>query len=190
MRKLIMWNMVTLDGLFEGAKSWDLDWHNYVWGDELERLSLDQLNAAGMLLFGRNTYQGMAAYWPTATGESGDVADLMNTLPKVVFSRSLEVADWNNTRLIRENAEAAVLGLKQQAGKDLFIFGSASLCSSFTEAGLIDEYRLGLNPLILGGGTPLFKPGPAQHKMRLLEARPLKSGVILLRYEPVRDEGR
>ena len=184
MRKLIMWNMITLDALFEGTKPWDLDWHNYVWGDELEKFSLDQLKTAGMLLFGRNTYEGMAAYWPTASGESGEVADLMNSLPKVVFSRTLQRADWNNTTLVRENAEQAVVDLKQQAGKDLFVFGSASLCSSLMRAGLIDEYRLGLNPLILGGGTPLFKPPETQLKLRLLEARPLKSGVVLLRYGP------
>jgi dihydrofolate reductase len=184
MRKLIMWNMVTLDGFFEGTKSWDLDWHIDVWGDELEKFSLDQLKTAGMLLFGRITYQGMAAYWSTAQGE---VADLMNSLPKAAFSHTLERADWQNTALVRENAEQAVLELKQQTGKDLFIFGSATLCSSMMQAGLIDEYRLGLNPLLLGGGTPLFRPGPAPSKMRLLEARPLSSGVVLLRYEPARN---
>lgn len=187
MRKLIMWNMVTLDGLFEGAKSWDLDWHNYAWGEELEKFSLDQLKTAGMLLFGRITYQGMAAYWSTAQGEVAEVADLMNNLPKVVFSRTLEKADWKNTTLVRENVEQAVADLKQQPGKDLFIFGSASLCATMMEAGLMDEYRLGLNPLVLGAGSPLFKPGSAQAKMRLLEARPLKSGVVFLRYEPVRN---
>ena len=186
MRKLIMWNMVTLDGLFEGARNWDLDWHNYAWGDELEKFSLDQLKTADMLLFGRITYEGMAAYWTTAKGEKGEVADLMNSLPKVVFSRTLEKADWKNTTLVRESAERAVVDLKQQAGRDLFVFGSANLCSSLMQAGLIDEYRLGLNPLVLGSGTPLFRPGAAQHKMKLLEARPLKSGVVLLRYEPLR----
>jgi len=186
MRKLIMWNMVTLDGFFEGSKSWDLDWHNYVWGDELEKLSLDQLKTADMLLFGRITYEGMAAYWSTAQGEVADVADLMNNLPKVAFSRTLEKADWKNTTLVREKAEQFVADLKRQPGKDLFIFGSATLCSSMMQAGLIDEYRLGLNPLLLGGGTPLFKPGATQHRMKLLEARALKSGVILLRYEPVK----
>ena len=187
MRKLIVWNMVTLDGFFEGAKPWDLDWHNYVWGDELEKFSLDQLQTVGMLLFGRLTYEGMAAYWTTAEGESAEIAGLMNSLPKAVFSRTLERADWQNTTLFRGNAEQAVSDLKQQAGKDLFIFGSATLCSSLLQAGLIDEYRLGLNPLVLGAGTALFKPGAAPSKMRLLDARPMKSGVVLRRYEPVRD---
>lgn len=181
MRKLIMWNMMTLDGHFEGGKSWDIDWHEYVWGEELEQFSIEQSKSVGMLLFGRVTYQGMAAYWPSATGE---VADFMNSVPTVVFSRTLEKAEWNNTRLLRENAEQEVASLKQQPGKDLFIFGSANLSSSLARNGLIDEYRLGLNPLILGNGQPLFKPNSDSVKLKLLEARPLKSGVVILRYQP------
>jgi len=97
MRKVIMWNMVTIDGFFEGPKSWDIDWHEYAWGDELERLSIEQSKSVGMLLFGRVTYQGMATYWSSATGE---IADFMNSIPKVVFLRTLERAEWNNTRLV------------------------------------------------------------------------------------------
>ncbi len=183
MRKLIMWNMMTLDGLFDGAKSWDLGWHNYVWGDELDDFALTQLKTAGMLLFGRRTYEGMAAYWQTA---EEPVSELMNTLPKVVFSTTLEKPVWTNTTVVKENAVQAVADLKQQPGKDLFIFGSANLSSVMTAAGLIDEYRLGLNPLVLGGGTPLFKPAPHELRMRLLEVRPFKTGLVLLRYEPLK----
>ncbi|MGH2397591.1 MAG: dihydrofolate reductase family protein [bacterium] len=180
MRKLIMWNMVTLDGFFEGPKKWDIDWHNYVWGEELEQFSIEQSKSVGMLLFGRVTYEGMAGYWTTATGA---VADFMNRVPKIVFSRTLRQADWNNTRLVSEHAVEEVTKLKQQPGKDLFVFGSADLSSTFTEHGLFDEYRLGLTPVVLGAGTPLFKPNPEQVKMKLLEARPLKSGCVILRYE-------
>ncbi len=187
MRKLIMWNMVTLDGFFEGRRSWDLDWHNYVWGDEMERFVLEQLKTAGMLLFGRLTYQGMAAYWTAAKGDEGGVADLMNAIPKVVFSRTLATAEWNNTRLVNNHAEQEVNKLKQGSGKDLYIFGSANFSTTMMQAGLIDEYRLGLNPLVLGGGGPLFKPNPNQLRMKLLEARPMHSGLVLLRYEPLRD---
>jgi dihydrofolate reductase len=176
-----MWNMVTLDGFFEGPKSWDIDWHEYVWGEELEQFAIEQSKSIGMLLFGRVTYQGMAAYWVSATGE---IADFMNSVPKVVFSRTLERVDWSNTRLVTENAEEEVTRLKQQPGKDLFIFGSANLSSTLIRHGLIDEYRLGLNPLALGGGNPLFKPSPDRLRLRLLEATPLKSGVVLLRYQP------
>jgi dihydrofolate reductase len=87
MSRLIVWNVVTLDGFFGGPKSWDLDWHGYVWGQDLEELSIEQLKSADMLLFGRVAYQGLASYWPSATGE---VANLMNNIPKVVFSRTLD----------------------------------------------------------------------------------------------------
>jgi dihydrofolate reductase len=179
MRPLIMWNMVTIDGFFEGPKAWAIDWH--VWGDDLEQLSLEQLRSADMLLFGRVTYEGMAAYWPS---EKGDVADFMNNIPKVVFSRTLTSADWSNTRLVKTDAEDEVARLKQQTGKAMFIFGSANFASTLMNKGLIDEYRLGLNPILLGSGNPLFKPLPRRMPMKLLEARPLASGCVILRYQP------
>jgi dihydrofolate reductase len=182
MRKLIMWNLVTLDGFFEGAKPWDLDWHEYVWGDQLEQISIDQLKSADTLVFGRATYQGMAAYWPTAKTEGTEVPELMNGISKVVFSNTLTSADWNNTTLIKGRAEDAIVGLKQQTGKDAFIFGSANLSSSLMKAGLIDEYRLCVVPVVLGAGTPLFKPSPNRTRLHLLETRPLRGGGVILRY--------
>lgn len=184
MPRLIMWNMVTLDGMFEGAKPWELGWHEDVWGEDMEQWSRDQLKTAGALLFGRRTYEGMASYWITAQGEPGDIADSMNSIPKVVFSRTLKSADWNNTRLVTDNAEAEVAAMKKQSGKDLFVFGSADLSATLMKAGLFDEYRLGLNPLVLGTGSTMFKPGPSPMKMKLLEARPMNSGLVLLRYAP------
>src|ERR1700688_129764 len=118
MSRLIMWNLLTLDGFFEGAKTWELDWHQYVWGEELEQLSIEQLRSADRLLFGRVTYEGMAAHWQTAQGE---VADLMNNLPKVVFSRTLERPQWASTRLVKDNAVAEVLELKRQGEKNMFV---------------------------------------------------------------------
>jgi dihydrofolate reductase len=174
--------MVTLDGFFEGPAKWEIDWFEYVWGDELEQLSLEQAKSVGTLLFGRVTYEGMAAYWTTATGR---IADFMNSVPKVVFSRTLDTATWSNTRLVKADAVDEVARLKQQPGKDMFIFGSADLSAALTRHRLVDEYRLGLNPLVLGGGSPLFKPGPDRMRMKLLEARPLTSGVVILRYQPV-----
>jgi dihydrofolate reductase len=180
MRRLIMWNMVTLDGFFEGREKWDLGFHEYVWGDELERFSIEQAREADLILFGRVTYEGMAAYWPAATGK---VAEIMNSIPKIVFSKTLDRADWINTRLVAGSADDEVPGLKQQPGKDILVFGSAELCASLTEAGLIDEYRLCVVPVILGDGTPLFKGG-SETPMELLEARPLRSGGVILRYRP------
>jgi len=176
-----MWNLVTLDGFFEGPKSWDIDWHELAWGEELERLSIEQARSADMLVFGRVTYEGMAGYWPS---QKGEIADFMNTIPKIVFSRTLKQAEWNNTRLVKENAEGEVAKLKQQRGKDLFIFGSANLSETLMRHGLIDEYRLGVTPVVLGRGNPLFKPSAERMKLKLVEARPLKSGCVILRYQP------
>ena len=184
MRQLIMWNLVTLDGYFEGPKPWDIEWHNYVWGDELEKLSLEQAGSIGLLLFGRRTYEGMAAYWSSA---EGDIAAFMNTVPKVVFSRTLETAGWKNTRLVTTDAAEEVAKLKQGSGKDLYIFGSADLSATLTRHRLIDEYRLALTPLVLGGGNPLFKPSPQRLPLRLVMARPMKSGCVILRYQPAGD---
>lgn len=181
MRKLIMWNLQTLDGCFEGARPWDLEFHDTAWGEELQQFSIDQGKEAGTLLFGRVTYQGMAAYWSTATGA---VADFMNSVPKVVFSRTLDAAGWSNTRLVRGDAAAEVALLKQEAGKDLFVFGSAKLCDSLRRSGLFDEYRICIAPVVLGNGAPLFKPGTQASRLKLLDSRTLATGAVLLRYAP------
>ena len=183
MRKLIVWNLVTLDGFFEGPKSWDIDWHDSVWGEELERYSLEQSKSTDVLLFGRVTYEGMAGFWPSSKDK---IADFMNSVPKIVFSRTLKKADWNNTRLVKENAENEVAKLKQQPGKNMFIFGSAKLTASLAQHGLIDEYAICVAPVLLGSGSPLFKPSTQRTKLKLIEARPLKSGGVILRYEPER----
>jgi dihydrofolate reductase len=176
-----MWNVMTLDGYFEGTKSWDLDFHQSVWGPELEALSIEQLHSADRLIFGRVTYEGMAAYWTTAQGE---VADLMNRLPKVVFSRTLQQADWSNTTLIKEDAAARVPELKRKGEGNSFVFGSANLSRTLISHGLFDEYRLAVAPMILGRGTPLFGPDLARVPLTLLETRTLPSGGVILRYQP------
>jgi dihydrofolate reductase len=181
MSKLIMWNLMSLDGYFEGGKSWELDWHPYIWDDELERFALEQLRTADRLLFGRVTYEGMAAYWRTATGE---IAGFMNRLPKVVFSRTLERADWVNTRLVKGDLVAEIQELKRQGDGNTFLFGSANLSAALTEHGLFDEYRLAVAPVLLGRGRALFGPCSSRRRLRLLEARSLSSGGVILRYEP------
>jgi dihydrofolate reductase len=181
MRKLVMWNLQTLDGYFEGKQPWDLDFHDTAWGDELQRFSLEQTEELGTLLFGRATYEGMADYWPKATGAT---ADFMNRVPKLVFSRTLDTATWNNARLVRRDAAEEVAELKRGSGKDLFVFGSAKLCDSLMRAGLFDEYRVCVAPVVLGTGVPLFKPGAPRLDLTLLEARPLSTGGVILRYAP------
>ena len=179
-RKLIMWNLITLDGYFEGAKNWDLPWHERLWGEELERFSLDQLQSADMLVFGRVTYEGMAAYWQT---ETGAIADYMNRLPKVVCSRTLEAADWNNTTLVRQDAAKEVAKLKQHGDGNMFVFGSANLSETLMNENLFDEYRIGIAPVIHGGGRLLFTHGLRPQGLHLLETRQLSTGCLILRYK-------
>lgn len=182
MAKLIVWNVMSLDGAFEGATPWDLSLHETVWGPELKKLSDEQLGEATVLLFGRNTYEGMRDYWTTATE---DEAAAMNNTPKAVVSSTLTNADWNNSRLLRSLDD--VKALKKDAGdKNIFVFGSATLTSSLREAGLIDEYRICIAPLLLGrtGGAPLFKPTDERLRLNLIEARPITGGGVILFYEP------
>lgn len=182
MAKLIMWNLVTLDGFFEGPGH-DISWHHDAWSEDLETLSIEQGHSAGGLLFGRVTYELMADYWPK---ESGPIADFMNALPKHVFSRTQTQSGWNNTRMLSGDTPQIVERLKRESTKDIYLFGSADLASGLVDRGLIDEYRIGIAPILLGSGTPLFKQGSQKTRLSLLEARPVARGVVLLRYAPVR----
>jgi dihydrofolate reductase len=179
MRKLIMWNVITLDGCFEGSQNWDLSFHNVVWGQELEKLSIEQLHSADYLVFGRVTYEGMAAYW---TKETGEIADLMNRIPKIVFSGTLKSAGWNNTTLISENAADEMRKLKAEGGKDMYVFGSAILSETFIRENLFDEYRIGIAPVILGSGRPLFSHGISPRNLSLVSVQQLSTGGVILRY--------
>ena len=188
MRRLVMWNLQTLDGCFEGTTPWQLDFHLAAWGEELERLSLEQLGEVGTLLFGRATYQGMADHWTKATGR---IADLMNGAEKVVVSSTLAEATWRNTRLVRGDAAAEVALLKREPCRapgrrpdaDIFVFGSARLSDALSRAGLFDEYRICVAPVVLGAGAPLWKPGWGS-RLQLLDAKALATGAVVLRYAP------
>ena len=184
MRKLIMWNVITLDGYFEGTQNWDLSFHNVIWGQELEKLSIEQLQSADYLVFGRVTYEGMAAYWTKAEGEVAEqeVAKLMNSITKIVFSKTLKTADWNNTTIMSENAAAEIQKLKKQSGKDIYVFGSANLSETFINDNLFDEYRIGIAPVILGSGRPLFRQGINYSKLSLISAQQLLTGGVVLKY--------
>lgn len=181
MRKLIMWNISTLDGYFEGEKKWDLSFHNSVWGPELEKLSIEQLRSADYLVFGRVTYEGMSAYWKKAEGENNEVAELMNSIPKLVFSKTLKDVDWNNSTLVNENASDEISRLKAQGGRDMYVFGSADLSTTFINDDLFDEYRIGIAPVILGRGRPLFKQGISPRNLSVVSTQQLSSGGIVLR---------
>jgi dihydrofolate reductase len=185
MRKLFTFNMVTLDGFFEGPNG-EIDWHNAD-NEEFNDFAIEQMSSVDTLVFGRKTYQMMASFWPTEIAVQSDpiIADLMNRMSKVVFSRTLEAVDWNNTRLIHENADQEIRKLKMQPGKDLAIFGSANLISTILDE--IDEHRVMVNPILLGGGTPLFKHTPERTRLALVSSRIFQSGNVLLNYQPIKE---
>lgn len=186
MRKLFAFNMVTLDGFFEGPNG-EIDWHNAD-NQEFNEFAIEQTSMVDTLLFGRKTYQLMASYWPTEIAVQSDpiVADLMNRLSKIVFSRTLQSVEWNNTRLIRENAQHEIRNLKTQPGKDMAIFGSANLISSVMDE--IDEHRVMINPILLRAGNPLFKPAGDPARLELIGVRTFNSGNVLLTYRPAQEQ--
>jgi len=146
------------------------------------------LDRVDTLLFGRTTYEMMAGYWPTATAEDPVIARSMNALPKIVFSSSLKKADWNNTRVMNRIDPGEIARLKEQPGRDMVIYGSGIIVSTLTRLGLIDEYRLIVNPVILGNGKPLFNGLTERLSLKLREAKEMGSGNVLLRYEPGREQ--
>lgn len=178
MKKLVMWNVITVDGYFQGVEPWDLNFHTSVYGDELERFSIEQLDSAEAVIYGGVTYQGMASYWKN---ETGPVADRVNSMKKYVCSESLVSADWNNTEILKD-AVADIKQLKTAGEGNLFVFGSGKLSNSLIKAGLFDEYRLCIAPMILGKGRQLFEEGLPTEKLSLLESRVLTTGGVLNRY--------
>jgi dihydrofolate reductase len=183
MRKVIFFMLTSLDGYFEGPDR-DINWHNV--DDEFNEFAVQQTGEFGALLFGRVTYELMASYWPTEAAKRDDpiVAGLMNSLPKVVFSKTLQKVDWENTRLVKDNFVESVSKLKQEAGKDIAIFGSSDLTVILMEQGLVDEYRIMVNPIVLGNGKPLFKGVKNKINLKLIKTKTFKSGNVLLHYKP------
>jgi dihydrofolate reductase len=179
MGKVVVWNLVTLDGCFEGPEPWDLAFHELAWGPELRALSLEFGADAEALVFGRRTYEGMAAYWPEAE-EEGEIKAYMSALPKVVASRTRTALDWNNSRAVTDIA-GELRTLKARTDKGLYIFGSGALMRSLLLEGVIDEIILGVVPVILGMGTRLFGEGP-RVPLTLTSAQPTAGGTVVLRY--------
>ncbi len=176
-----MWNVISLDGYFEGKHAWDLDFHQTVFDKELEKFSIEQLNTAEMLVFGSKTYQGMADYWAKAEGEPE--TPFMNKLPKIVCSTTLQTAEWQNTTIVKD-AVKELGDLKQQGDGIMFVFGSAILSDSLMKAGLFDEYRLCVAPVFLGNGRHLFNKSIPYQKLKLLQERKLQNGGVILMYAP------
>lgn len=186
MRKLSAFVFTTLNGFYKGPAN-DIGWHKH--GEEEGRFSEEGANSGSTLLFGRVTYELMASFWPTAMAIQSmpEVARGMNASEKIVFSRTLQQADWNNTRIIGEDMTGAVRALKASAGKDLTILGSGSIIRQLTDAALIDEYQVMIDPVALGKGTLLFEGITRQLDLTLTTTRTFGSGVILAVYRPKRE---
>jgi dihydrofolate reductase len=179
MANLITFNLVSLDGFFEGPDH-NIDWHNV--DDEFNAFSVEQLDRLGGLLFGRVTYELMASYWPTAPSDD-PTAERMNALPKFVASRTLRSVDWHNSRLLGTDLGDEIRKLKQSTDRDIAIFGSGKLIAALMPLGLIDVHGIMVNPVILGRGTPLFEGVQERSDLTLIDARPFASGNVLLRYQ-------
>jgi dihydrofolate reductase len=183
MRKLGVFNLMTLDGHFCGPDG-DISWFNL--DAEFHKVAEMNATSGNILLFGRVTYQLMAAYWPTPAALKNDpvVAKGMNGSPKIVFSRTLAKADWSNTRLVKEDMLGEVRKLKKEAGPDLTLLGSGSIVAQLAQAGLIDRYRIMLNPVVLGKGKTMFESVTDKLALKLTESRRFGNGNVLLCYVP------
>jgi len=183
MRKVIFFNLTSLDGYFEGPDR-DINWHNV--DDEFNEFAIQQTGEFGAFLFGRVTYELMTGYWPTEDAKRDDpiIAGLMNSLPKIVFSKTLKKVEWENTRLVNDKFVEVVTKLKHDSGKDIAVFGSSDLAVTLIEHGLIDELRIMVNPIVLGEGKPILQGIKTKLSLKLLKTRTFKSGNILLYYEP------
>lgn len=182
MRKLIVKNTITLDGVFDNQDEWLMQfWED---SEELKRYSKDDITEFDALLLGRVTYEGLSAVWPSSTDEMG-YADWINSIPKHVVSTTLREDDleWN-ARLITENVVDEVAALKQQDGQDILLSGSGDLLHTLMQHDLVDEYQLMVHPLVLGTGKRLFTDESVPTDLKLVETETTDSGVVDLTYEP------
>jgi dihydrofolate reductase len=184
MRKVTVFNFVTLNGCFKGPKG-DISWHRH--GAEENEYAVEGLKSGNTLLFGRVTYKMMASYWPTpiAIKNSPIVAEGMNNADKIVFSRTLKKVEWNNTRLVKSNMVKEIKKMKQMSGKDMTLLGSGNILTQLANQGLIDEYQIMIDPVVISNGTPLFKDIKNKLNLKLTMTRTFKSGVVLLCYQPM-----
>lgn len=181
MAKLGMFNMITLDGYFAGLNG-DISWHNF--GEDEQKMSDELSNSGNTLLFGRITYELMVGYWTSESAKKDDPITTkgMNESRKIVFSRSLKSANWQNTTLLNGNLVSEVQLLKKQEAKDMMILGSGQIVSQLAQANLIDDYVFLINPLVLSRGTSLFNGLTNKLKLKLKATRSMKSGNVLLTY--------
>lgn len=193
MRKIFLHIMVSLDGYIDGPDG-EMDWH-FV-DAEFEDYINEMLRSIGGMIFGRKAFLLLADYWPQAVTNPAGAADpqnpaahieaahMMNRLPKYALSNTLRQTGWNNSHIIGGDIAAEAAKLKAMPGKDIALFAGSGAAMSFLRAGLLDEIKLVVNPVVLGGGTPLFSGGYERRNFTLLSTRPFRSGAMLLDYRP------
>lgn len=183
MRKVTSFQFITLDGYYKDINN-DIGWHKH--GQEEGEYSAESLKSDNILLFGRTTYEMMASFWPTAMAYESFpvVSEGMNNAEKIVFSKTMQKASWNNSRLINRNITDEIKKLKQTNGKDMTLLGSGSILTQFADACLIDVYQIMIDPVAIGKGTSLFENLQRPLDLKLTDTRIFKSGVVLLCYEP------
>lgn len=187
MRKIIVSMNVTLDGFMAGENC-ELDWHFYYWNEEMAEAASEQLSRADTILLGRVTYNAMAKYWPSKTNdlsfprEDMAFAEMMNSYNKIVFSNTLTVPEWHNSRLVKHNIRNEIIKLKQNPGRDIIIYGSGLLISALIQWGLIDEYALWIHPVVLGKGKSLFRGLQDKLMLELVKTKKFSSGVVIFYY--------
>jgi dihydrofolate reductase len=182
MRKLMVFNNVTLDGYFADSNG-DMRWaHKESQDAEFNAFVAENASGGGELVFGRITYELMASYWPTPLAMRNDpvVAEGMNKLPKVVFSRTLDKASWSNTKLVKGDVAAAMRKMTNEPGKDMAILGSGSIVSQLAQQGLIDEFQVMVNPVVLGKGRTMFDGVEKKLNLKLARTRSFGNGNVLL----------
>jgi dihydrofolate reductase len=181
MRKVVAWELVSLDGVMESPERWSFQFHN----DEMADANASGMAAADAMLFGRVTYQEFAAFWPYQNSAEQPFTNYLNNTPKYVVSTTLEEPlQWNNSTLISGDVAEEIANLKQQPGKDISISGSAALVRSLLRDGFLDELRLMVHPVVVGGGKRLFEDGGDQRALELVDSKTFGTGVLYLTYRP------
>jgi len=187
MRRLVVFNSVSLDGYFVDVNG-DMRWaYNPNKDEGWDKFVSANASGGGLLIFGRITYELMASYWPTpnAIQNYPIVAEGMNRLPKIVFSRTLDIASWNNTKLIKGDLVSAIRTIKNESGLDMVIMGSGSIIAPLTQERLIDEYQVVVIPVVLGNGRTMFDGIKEKLSLKLTKSRIFGNGNVLLCYEPL-----
>jgi dihydrofolate reductase len=184
MRNLLVFNSVTVDGYFTDQNG-DMSWAHKQDDPEWNAFTAENAKSGGELLFGRVTYDLMASFWPTPAAAQmlPEVAENINKARKVVFSRSMEKASWNNTRVVKGDLVEEVRKLKEEPGDGLVLMGSGTIISQIAPAGLIDEYQMVVNPLVLGKGRTMFEGIKDKLNLKLASTRAFQNGNVLLSYK-------